>query len=115
MTEEARRAAVRTAYDGRCGYCAVHESEAGAELEIDHFQPRSAGGGDDLDNLIEWVRAAPLLWPAYEGEWMVKHNYAGPEQMVELVEFMLDHGYPESAILGILGGNWERVCGEVWT
>ncbi len=67
MTEEARRAAVRTAYDGRCGYCAVHESEAGAELEIDHFQPRSAGGGDDLDNLIYCCTACNRLkgdfWP----------------------------------------------------
>jgi hypothetical protein len=51
MSQEARRAAVRQAYAGRCGYCTVHESEAGAELEIDHFQPRSAGGSDDLDNL----------------------------------------------------------------
>jgi 5-methylcytosine-specific restriction endonuclease McrA len=52
MTEEARRAAIRAVYDGRCGYCTVHESEAGTELEIDHFQPRSLGGSDDVDNLI---------------------------------------------------------------
>jgi hypothetical protein len=30
----------------------VHESETGAELEMDHFQPRAAGGSDDLDNLV---------------------------------------------------------------
>jgi hypothetical protein len=30
----------------------VHEEEVGSELEIDHFQPRSAGGGDELDNLV---------------------------------------------------------------
>ena len=34
MTEEARRATVRSAYNGRCGYCTVQESEAGAELEL---------------------------------------------------------------------------------
>lgn len=68
MTEEARRAAVRAAYDGRCGYCTVHESEAGAELELDHFQPRSAGGGDDPDNLVYCCTACNRLkgdfWPA---------------------------------------------------
>jgi hypothetical protein len=68
MNEEARRAAVRSAYDGRCGYCTVHESEAGAELEIDHFQPRSAHGSNDLDNLVYCCTACNRLkgdfWPA---------------------------------------------------
>jgi len=52
MTEEARRATVHATYHGRCGYCTVHESEAGTELEIDHFQPRAAGGSDDPNNLV---------------------------------------------------------------
>jgi HNH endonuclease len=68
MTEETRRAAVRAAYDGRCGYCTVHESEAGTELEIDHFQPRSLGGSDDPDNLVYCCTACNRLkgdfWPA---------------------------------------------------
>ncbi len=52
MVEQQRREAVRRAYDYRCGYCGVHEEEAGAELAADHFHPRSAGGSDDLDNLM---------------------------------------------------------------
>jgi membrane dipeptidase len=68
----------------------------------------------DLDNLIQWVRAAPLRWPPYEGEWMQKHNYAGPEQMVELVQMMLNNGYPDEAVIAILGKNWERVSEQVW-
>jgi membrane dipeptidase len=68
----------------------------------------------DLDQLIDWVRMAPLTWPPYEGEHMVKHNYAGPEQMVDLVQMMLDHGYPDDAIRGILGENWRRLCAKVW-
>jgi 5-methylcytosine-specific restriction endonuclease McrA len=52
MNEDERRQAVRRLYEYRCGYCGVHEHEAGTELEIDHFQPRSAGGTDDLDNLV---------------------------------------------------------------
>jgi hypothetical protein len=68
MTEEARRAAVRAAYEGRCGYCTVHESEAGTELEIDQFQPRSLGGSDDPDNLVYCCTTCNRLkgdfWPA---------------------------------------------------
>lgn len=52
MTEQQRRAEVRLRYDARCGYCGVREAEAGSELEIDHFKPRTAGGGDDVDNLV---------------------------------------------------------------
>jgi hypothetical protein len=67
MSEETRRATVRATYARRCGYCTVHESEAGAELEIDHFQPRSAGGSDDLDNLVYCCTACNRLkgdfWP----------------------------------------------------
>jgi hypothetical protein len=35
-----------------CEFCGVHEDNAGATLTIDHFQPRSKGGSDDLDNLV---------------------------------------------------------------
>ena len=68
----------------------------------------------DIEGLWKWARGAPLLWPPYEGEWMPKHNYAGPEQIAELVQLMLEHGYPDDAIIGILGRNWARVCDEVW-
>jgi hypothetical protein len=52
VTDDERRAEVRIHYDERCGYCGVHETEAATELEIDHFQPRSAGGSDAIDNLV---------------------------------------------------------------
>lgn len=52
MVEKATRETVRQTYSYRCGYCGVHEEEVGSELEIDHFQPRSAGGGDDPANLV---------------------------------------------------------------
>ncbi len=68
----------------------------------------------DLDRLIREVRADPILWPPYKGEWMVRHNYAGAEQMVQLVQHMLDHQYPDSAIVAILGANWRRVAAQVW-
>ena len=52
MTEQETRAIVRHRYQHRCGYCGVHEEEAGSLLEIDHFQPRSADGGEEVENLV---------------------------------------------------------------
>ena len=46
------RAALRSRFHFRCGYCGVSETDVGAELTVDHFQPISRGGTDDLDN---WV------------------------------------------------------------
>jgi HNH endonuclease len=50
--DQATRTLVRHAYHYRCGYCGISEAEVGSELEIDHFQPRSVGGGDELENLV---------------------------------------------------------------
>lgn len=46
------RAAMRAVYGGRCGYCGVHETSVGGELEVDHFHPQAAGGSDDIENLV---------------------------------------------------------------
>jgi len=66
-----QREAIRRRYEFRCGYCGVHESEIGSELEIDHFRPLSKGGTDDLDNLVYACPACNRIkgdfWPA-EGE-----------------------------------------------
>jgi hypothetical protein len=43
---------LRGRFQFRCGYCEVRERDAGAELTVDHFQPRSQGGLDEPDN---WV------------------------------------------------------------
>ena len=46
------RTALRNRFDFRCGYCGVSETDVGAELTVDHFQPGSRGG---LDELANWV------------------------------------------------------------
>jgi hypothetical protein len=46
------REALRRRFDFRCGYCGVSEVDAGTELTVDHFQPRSHGGADESTN---WV------------------------------------------------------------
>jgi 5-methylcytosine-specific restriction endonuclease McrA len=43
---------LRHRFDYRCAYCGIRESDAGAELTVDHFHPQSRGGAHSLDN---WV------------------------------------------------------------
>lgn len=43
---------LRRRFQYRCGYCGVREADVGADLTVDHFQPRSRGGADDADNLV---------------------------------------------------------------
>jgi hypothetical protein len=47
IRDEVRRRARFT-----CEYCGTSETDAGAELTIDHFCPISKGGSDSLDNLV---------------------------------------------------------------
>lgn len=46
------REALRQRFQFCCGYCGVRESDVGAELTVDHFQPRSRNGSDEPDNWI---------------------------------------------------------------
>jgi hypothetical protein len=45
----------------------VSEAAVGSELEIDHFQPKSAGGSDELENLVYCCtscnRRKGTFWP----------------------------------------------------
>ncbi|MCB0047580.1 MAG: HNH endonuclease [Caldilineaceae bacterium] len=43
---------IRQRYNYACGYCGVSEVSAGGVLTVDHYRPLSAGGGDELDNLV---------------------------------------------------------------
>ncbi|MCB0060846.1 MAG: HNH endonuclease [Caldilineaceae bacterium] len=43
---------LRRRFNYACGYCSVTETSVGGELTVDHFQPRIAGGSDDIDNLV---------------------------------------------------------------
>lgn len=46
------RQASRLRYDFRCGYWCVNETNMGAEMTVDHFQPHVHGGDDSHDNLV---------------------------------------------------------------
>ena len=51
ISDEARQT-VLTRANFCCEYCGVGEDDTGGELTIDHYQPQSAGGADDTDNLV---------------------------------------------------------------
>lgn len=59
ISAELRRT-IRTLYAFACGYCGVTEIEVGAYLTIDHYQPREAGGSDEIDNLVYACHACNL-------------------------------------------------------
>ena len=46
------RETLRRLYQFRCGYCDTSEVDVGAELEVDHYQPRSKDGSDNFSNLV---------------------------------------------------------------
>lgn len=46
------REQVRQRANFACEFCGVTESDTGDQLTVDHFQPKSKGGADDIDNLI---------------------------------------------------------------
>jgi len=52
VSKHEQRQRVRVTYSYRCGYCGVHETELGSELEQDHYRPASRGGSEDLENLV---------------------------------------------------------------
>lgn len=41
-------------------------------------------------------------------------HFAPPETIGPVADALLKRGYRKDDLLGILGGNWLRVCGEVW-
>lgn len=48
----AAREQVRRRANYVCEFCGVSEADTGGELTIDHFQPKSKGGSDDISNLL---------------------------------------------------------------
>jgi 5-methylcytosine-specific restriction endonuclease McrA len=62
------RRTVRSIYDAHCGYCGVSEVEVGALLTVDHYQPESRQGMDELENLVYCCPACNAFksdyWPA---------------------------------------------------
>ena len=67
LVEQVRRRA-----NFACEYCGVTETDAGSLLTVDHFQPRSRDGTDDLSNLVYCCPRCNLhkadYWPQKPGD-----------------------------------------------
>ena len=68
----------------------------------------------DVDGFWDWVRYNDFMWPKNEKQERTNSRFAQPEQVLELVDLMLNSGYSESDAKAILGGNFRRVCEQVW-
>ena len=67
--------------------------------------------GLDIDGLLV---THPEVWPPSAGYGTGEYRNAEPEQLPELTELMLQAGYDEPTVRGILGENFLRVAGAVW-
>lgn len=85
---------------------------------IDHISslvgPRHVGLGTDyvptMQELWTAIRAAKdTSWPDPTGTQLYEGDCVQPEQLSELVEIMLAHGYSTDDVKGILGANFRRV------
>jgi membrane dipeptidase len=66
------------------------------------------------DDLVTYMPAHPDEFPGLaDGAWEPV-AFAPPEILPELVSLMLGAGYGAANVHAILGGNWLRVCSEVW-
>lgn len=88
---------------------------------VDHFVqlvgPEHVGIGldcvSDIATLFALVEAKPEKYPANQ-QYDRLPKFAEPEQVPELTELMLRHGYADAVVRGILGENWLRVARAVW-
>ena len=90
---------------------------------LDHLAglvgPGHAGIGldflDDAPRFWASVRAEAFRWPPPPfGQPRVDTAFAGPEQVLELCDAMVRHGWDDAAVRGILGGNFLRAAEASW-
>ncbi|MER9451728.1 membrane dipeptidase [Mesorhizobium sp. M0254] len=64
--------------------------------------------------LDEFARQIEDEWPDSKNPAWKGFRFQRPKDVIELVQLMFDHGYPEDAVKKIVSGNFIRVCTEVW-
>jgi membrane dipeptidase len=69
---------------------------------------------EDVPAFWRWVDTNPDMWPPNPGQERTGSKFAQPEQLTELVAMMLQAGYSDAVVQGILGLNFKRVCEQVW-
>jgi membrane dipeptidase len=120
--EQIRACAARGGVIGVVGIGAfIGDAEARSETvfrHIDHIAslvgPQHVGLGADyvqnMGGVWDAIRAAKdSSWPDPTGTQLYEGGCFQPEQLAELVEIMLAHGYSVDVVKGILGTNFRRV------
>jgi membrane dipeptidase len=64
----------------------------------------------DAHPLWEKVRTHPQLWPGVR-----ESRFFPPEEIKHVRDLMQKAGYAQKDVAGILGENWKRVSGSVWS
>lgn len=107
---------------GSSGYIGVEKATPESLLpHIDYIAelvgPEHIGLGLDLvvdpDMLMQYMHERPDEW-FQDGKVWPPVNFIQPEQVPAITETLLQHGYSETDVKGILGGNFLRVAAEVW-
>ena len=68
----------------------------------------------DADDLLVDIENEPELFPEEYTKWG-PIGFIEPEVTLTVEDRLLERGYPQEAVDGILGGNFRRVASEVWT
>jgi membrane dipeptidase len=68
----------------------------------------------DKDEGRKLLLAYPQAWPGYTVDDVTKVTFAQPEQLPEIADLLLRHGYADQDVRGILGENFARVASQVW-
>ena len=103
----------------------IDDMEATSESMFRHLDhvvnlvgPRHAGIGldyvRDIASFWKYVDDNPEAWPENNGRPNRHTKFVQPEQIEDLAELMCRKNYPEIDIRAILGGNFHRVCKQVW-
>ncbi|HET6387268.1 MAG TPA: HNH endonuclease [Armatimonadota bacterium] len=82
------RIGLRQQFRLRCGYCGVSETDVGAELTVDHFQPLSQGGRDSPDNYVYCRHACNEF----------KGDYWQPDSKQRILHPLLDNLHDHLAV-----------------
>ncbi|KAA3446912.1 hypothetical protein C7I87_29790 [Mesorhizobium sp. SARCC-RB16n] len=80
--------------------------------------PDHVGFGFDFvfetEVLDKWAEGMTSEWPASTDPNWKGFRFQRPKDVINLVQLMFDHGYPEKAVKKIVSGNFMRVCKEIW-
>ncbi len=68
----------------------------------------------DSKSVGAWTLSNTDMWPPNKGVPFGETAFVQPEQLIEIADILLERGYAEADVRGILGENYARVARQVW-